>query len=250
MTAANPGGAPRAICLWSGPRNVSTALMYSFRQRSDTRVVDEPLYGHYLRISNAEHPGRDSVLADMNLDGNAVMNQLLADDCDRPVLFLKQMAHHLDQLDRAFLAGTDNIFLVRDPEQMLPSLVNQIPEPKLRDTGLCIQADLLDELVELGQQPPVLDARYLLLDPAGVIAQLCRRLSLPFESAMLSWPAGPKPEDGIWAPHWYDNVHKSTGFLPFAEKTAPFPERLKPLLDECKPCYERLVRYAIKSRRM
>ena len=224
--------------------------MYSFRQRSDTRVVDEPLYGHYLRVSNAKHPDRDSVLAHMNLDGNAVMDQLLADDCDRPVLFLKQMAHHLDQLDRAFLVGTDNIFLVRDPEQMLPSLVNQIPEPKLRDTGLCIQADLLDELVELGQQPPVLDARYLLLDPAGVIAQLCRRLSLPFESAMLSWPAGPKPEDGIWAPHWYDNVHKSTGFLPFAEKTAPFPERLKPLLDECKPCYERLVRYAIKSRRM
>ena len=87
--------------------------MYSFRQRSDTRVVDEPLYGHYLRVSNAKHPDRDSVLAHMNLDGNAVMDQLLADDCDRPVLFLKQMAHHLDQLDRAFLARTDNIFLIR-----------------------------------------------------------------------------------------------------------------------------------------
>ncbi len=221
--------------------------MYSFRQRSDTRVVDEPLYGHYLRVSNAKHPDRDLVLARMNLDGNAVMDQLLADDCDRPVLFLKQMAHHLDQLDRAFLARTDNIFLIRDPGQMLPSLVNQIPEPNLRDTSLCIQADLFDELVDLGQNSPVLDSRHLLLDPAGVLAELCRRLRLPFEPAMLSWLAGPKPEDGIWAPHWYNNVHKSTGFLPFAEKTTPFPDRLKPLLNECRPCYQRLVRYAIKS---
>ncbi len=247
MTAANPGGGPRCICLWSGPRNVSTALMYSFRQRSDTRVIDEPLYGHYLHVSNAGHPGRDSVLTSMNLDGNAVMDRLLSEDSDRPVLFLKQMAHHLDQLDRTFLARTDNIFLIRDPEQMLPSLINQIPEPSLRDTGLSIQAGLYDELVDLGQKPPVLDSRHLLLNPAGVLRELCQRLGLPFEPAMLSWPAGAKPEDGIWAPHWYQKVHKSTGFLPFAEKTKAFPDRLKPLLDECLPCYERLVRHAIKA---
>lgn len=248
MTATSQGTSPpRCICLWSGPRNVSTALMYSFRQRSDVSVIDEPLYGHYLRESGVAHPGREEVLENMQLDGNKVMKELLAESQHGPNLFLKQMAHHLTGIDHDFLAATDNVFLIRDPEQMLPSLINQVPEPSLRDTGLKIQADLFDELVAIGQTPPVLDAKQLLLDPARVLELLCRQLGLSFEKAMLSWSAGPKPEDGIWAKHWYHNVHHSTGFMPYTEKKDPFPDQLAALLETCKPHYDKLASHAIKS---
>ena len=236
------------INLWSGPRNVSTALMYSFAQRRDTRVVDEPLYGHYLRVSGAEHPGRDQVLAAMDQDGEGVVRRVVLGPCDRPVLLLKQMAHHLVELDRGFLAETVNILLIRDPEQMLPSLVNQIPRPTLRDTGLEMQSELLGQLHALGQNPTVIDSRELLLDPAGVLGQLCARLGLVFDPAMLRWTAGARPEDGVWAHHWYQNVHRSTGFQPYRAKTAPFPETLRPLLTECQPHYQTLYRHALRAR--
>jgi hypothetical protein len=126
-------------------------------------------------------------------------------------------------------------------------LIHQIPEPTLRDTGLARQTELLDDLLARGQRPAVLDARDLLLNPKSVLQQLCRRLDLPFYGEMLSWPAGPKPEDGLWAPHWYQNVHQSTTFARYDEKKEPFPDRLKPLLDECQPHYERLLACAIRS---
>lgn len=236
------------ICLWSGPRNVSTALMYSFAQRSDTRVVDEPLYGHYLRVSGAAHPGREEVVAAMETDGETVVRETVLGDGDRPVLFMKQMAHHLVDLDLGFLKRTANVLLIRDPAEMLRSLIHQLPEPRLRDTGLALQHELVDRLRDLGQEPPVLDSRQLLLDPEGVLSQLCARLGIPFDPAMLSWSAGPRPEDGVWAPHWYRNVHRSTGFAPYAPKTDLFPKRLEPLLEACRPHYEALVRDAIEAR--
>lgn len=236
----------KRICLWSGPRNVSTALMYAFAQRPDTKVVDEPLYGHYLRVSDMQHPGYQEVLDAMNTDGNAVISELMAYR-GRPVYFMKHMAHHLVELERNFLKNTLNVLLIRDPEQMLPSLVNQIPVPNLRDTGLAIQAELLNELRELGQNPPVLDAKEVLVNPRKVLIELCKQLSLTFDENMLSWEAGPLPEDGVWASYWYHNVHKSTGFQEYTEKPDPFPERLKPLLEECKPHYEYLLNFAIKG---
>ena len=235
------------LCLWSGPRNVSTALMYSFRQRSDTRVLDEPLYGHYLRLTRAEQPGRDELLKTLDLDGARVVRDVIQGPCDRPVLFMKQMAHHLLGLDHEFLSATENVLLIRDPQQMLPSLVNQVKEPILRDTGLGMQSALLKDLRALGQDPPVLDAKKLLLDPDGVLRELCRRIDIPFEKAMLHWPAGPKPEDGSWAKDWYHNIHRSTGFMEYKEKTGPFPVKLKPLLDECKPHYDFLYENAIRA---
>ncbi|MEZ4699934.1 MAG: hypothetical protein R2834_06360 [Rhodothermales bacterium] len=237
----------RIICLWSGPRNVSTALMYAFRQRPDTRVVDEPLYAHYLRVSGAEHPGGNDVLAGMENDGARVIQRVVYGAYDRPNAFLKHMAHHLVDLDLSFLDDTVNIMLVRDPEQMLPSLINQIPEPTLRDTGLARQTQLLDDLTARGQTPAILDARALLLNPRGVLEKLCRHLDLPFDEGMLAWPTGPKPEDGVWAPHWYHNVHQSTTFARYSEKSDPFPDRLKPLLDACRPHYERLLARAIQA---
>ena len=237
----------RRICLWSGPRNVSTALMYSFAQRSDTRVVDEPLYAHYLRVSGVDHPGREDVLAAQDSDGDRVVQNVVLGPSDRPVLFMKQMAHHLEGLDRTFLDRTLNVLLIRDPADMLPSLVHQIPHPTLRDTGLGVQQQLLQELLDRGQRPPVLDSRQLLLDPTGVLSRLCDQLGLPFDDRMLSWPAGPRPEDGVWAPHWYHAVHRSTGFQPYHAKNAPVPPGLEDLLATCDACYRDIFAHAIRA---
>lgn len=239
-----PAG-PLRINLWSGPRNVSTALMYSFAQRADTRVVDEPLYGHYLRVSGADHPAAAEVMAAMDCDGDRVVRSVILGPCDRPVLFCKQMAHHLVDLDEAFLAACANVLLVRDPVQMLPSLARQIPRPTLRDTGLARQWALFEGLRARGQAPPVLDARALLQDPAGVLARLCARLGLSFDAAMLRWTAGPRPEDGVWAPHWYHTVWASTGFQPYRPRTRPFPDALAAVLAECRPYYARLAEHVI-----
>ncbi|MCB0174928.1 MAG: sulfotransferase family protein [Anaerolineae bacterium] len=242
---------PNSNCLrlsvWSGPRNISTALMYSFAQRADTRVVDEPLYGHYLSLSHADHPGREEVIAAMENDGERVVREVILGPCDRPVLFLKNMSHHLMELDWAFLNQLTNVLLIRNPEEMLPSLAENLAQPILRDTGYKFQVELLDYLLERGQTPPVLEARELLSNPASVLRQLCERIGLPFDQAMLHWPAGARPEDGLWAKYWYHNLHRSTGFMPYRPKTDPFPPHLQPLLDECRPYYERLLSYTIKA---
>ena len=237
-----------AICLWSGPRNVSTALMYSFAQRSDTLVVDEPLYGHFLRVTGTIHPGREEVLAAVNCDGNAVMRELLSNPggWGRDVLFMKHMAHHLVDVDQTFMRQTHNIFLLRDPQQMLPSLTIQMPHAQLVDTGLKTQWLLYQELIDAGQRPAILDSRELLLNPGAVLAKLCLHLEIPYTDDMLTWPAGPRPEDGIWAPHWYHAVHKSNGFSKYAGKVG-FPEKLEPLLAECKPWYDKLYAHAIRA---
>jgi hypothetical protein len=235
------------LSVWSGPRNVSTALMYSFRQRSDTVVVDEPLYGHYLSTSDAEHPGAAEVLETMDEDGERVVREVILGPCGRPIHFFKNMAHHLPGLDPAFLDRITNVLLIRDPTEMLPSLARQLSAPTLRDTGLREQDVILESILARGERPIVLDARDLLLDPPAVLQRACAALGVPFDGAMLSWPAGPKPEDGIWAEHWYHNVHTSTGFAPYSPPENQFPAHLEPLLGECLPYYRRLEAYAITA---
>lgn len=236
------------ICLWSGPRNVSTALMYSFAERDDIRIVDEPLYAHYLRVSGAIHPGRDDVLASMSSDGDSVMKALLAaqgeDNTKR--YFLKHMAHQLVELDLTFLQQTCNIFLIRDPRDMLPSLTIQLPQATLSDTGLQRQWELYTDLVAAGQQPAVLDSRDLLLNPRRVLAKLCDHIDLVYGDNMLHWRAGARSEDGVWAPHWYEAVHQSTGFAAYTAKTN-FPQQLDSLLVQCRPWYEKLYAHAIRA---
>ena len=170
----------KRISLWSGPRNVSTAIMYSFAQRPDTKVIDEPLYGHYLQVSGAQHPGREEVLAHMELNGDKVVAQLINTDFERPLLFIKNMAHHLLHLDSAFLPGLHNLLLIRDPKEMLPSLVNQIPQPKMIDTAYKMQWDLYRQLVDLGHSPTVIDSRELLLEPENILRQVCEKNSHTF----------------------------------------------------------------------
>ena len=219
--------------------------MYSWRQRSDTTVVDEPLYAHYLSNDDRSHPGVAEVLASQSTDADEVIREVILGPCPTPVLYVKQMAHHLRGVDRSHLRHTENIILTRDPREMLTSLSVQLPDCDLTDTGLVECVDLLDAVLAEGGRPLVIDSQALLRDPPGVLAQVCDHVGLEFDTAMLSWPAGPKPEDGAWAPHWYDNVHTSTGFAPYRPKDRAVPDHLRPVLDEAMPLYERLAAYAV-----
>lgn len=241
----------KRICLWSGPRNVSTALMYAFAQRSNTHVIDEPFYAHYLHTkygphtATSTHPGTAEVLASMTTDADQVIREVILGPCDSKVLFIKHMAHHLIQVDLSFLQHTANVLLVRDPKEMLLSLAKVIGTPTLADTGLKAQYDLFHELRAGGQSVPVLDARFLLEGPASVLRQLCEQLGLRFETSMLSWKAGGNPADGVWARYWYTAVHRSTGFEPYRPKSEPFPPELSAVLAACSTYYDALHHEAI-----
>ncbi|SRR6056297_134176 len=229
------------INLWSGPRNISTAMMYSFAQRSDTQVVDEPFYGYYLVNTNADeyHPGAEEVIRSMETDGEKVIDWILG-KYPKPVVFFKQMTHHLDGLDRSFMEGMVHILLTRDPREMLPTFANKIQKPGKKDVGYLDQIRLYETLEENGHPPVVLDSKQVLMSPRTTLEKLCSAIGISFDEAMLSWEKGARPEDGVWAKHWYHNLHESTGFKPYQPKTEPFPEELKPLLEECMPIYERL----------
>lgn len=250
---------PLRLCLWSGPRNVSTALMYAFAQRTDTWVFDEPLYAHYLAHTDARnyHPGADEVLASMDNDGERVVREVILGDASpagvrvvaarrQPrVRFYKHMTHHLVDLDLSFLRHTVNVLLTRDPSQMLPSYAREVAVPTLQDVGYRRHVELLEQLRAVGQEPPVLDAAALLEDPPRVLMELCERIGIGFDRQMLSWTPGPRPEDGVWAKHWYTSVHQSAGFRPYVERHTPLPDHLEALRRECQPYYEQLRRLAI-----
>ncbi len=235
-----------AIHLWSCPRNVSTAFMYSWAQRSDTRVYDEPLYGHFLRVTGTSHPGREETLAAMETDGATVVQTTFQNNSTAPLLFFKQMTHHLVDIDRSFLGEGKNILFIRDPRAILASYIKVIAEPTMADIGVKAQYELWQEWGAQGKIHAVLDSQYLLQDPEGVLRQLCGRLDIAYEPAMLAWEAGPRPEDGPWARYWYANVHKSTGFAPYRPKEIDLPSHLEDLAAECQPYYEFLTAKSIR----
>lgn len=233
----------KRICVWSGPRNISTALMYSFAQRNDTTVVDEPLYAHYLTSTPADeyHPGAEEVIADQENDGQKVIDDVVFGEYETPVVFFKHMTHHLVDLDWSFLKDTINVILTRDPRDMLPSIVKQIPNPTMQDVGYAAHLELLNYLNGIGQNPLVIDSKEVLMNPRKKLTEFCDYVGIPFDEAMLSWEAGARPEDGIWAKHWYHNVHKSTGFQAYQPKKEPIPEGLEELLSECMKLYDKLL---------
>lgn len=234
------------INLWSGPRNISTAMMYSFAQRKDSVVYDEPLYGYYLNSTNADsyHPGSKRVLSEMQTDGKKVV-EMMQDAHGKPVAFFKQMTHHLHTLDKEFMKGMANVILTRDPQDMLPSFVKEIENPTMIDVGYKAHLDLIEYFESEGIEYVVLDSKRVLENPEEILRKLCDKLSIPFDSAMLRWEPGARPEDGSWAEFWYTSVHKSSGFMEYKPKNSPFPDHLKPLLEECLPIYNELKSLAL-----
>ena len=233
------------INMISGPRNISTAMMYSFRSRSDTSVFDEPLYAHYLWTTGIDHPGREETLKSMPVEAGEAIRELILGPWPTPVVFFKNMGHHIAGLglDISFLDEVTNFFLIRDPADVITSLIKNLPNPTPEMTGLPQQAELLDYLIERGHNPIVMGSRQILEDPEGQLTRLCGRLGVDWDPAMLSWEAGPKAEDGTWAPYWYGRLHQSTGFEPYQPKDDVVPDHLLHVLDACKPAYEKLAAY-------
>lgn len=229
--------------MWSGPRNISTALMRAWSSRPDTVVCDEPLYAYYLLKSGLDHPGRDEVIAQHETDWRTIVAWLTGPIPDGKIIFYqKHMAHHLlPEIDRSWLQRLTHCLLIRHPADMLTSLTKFLRSPRLEDTGLPQQIEIL-RLIEssTGKAPIVIDARDVLEGPRRMLTLLCGELGVDFLESMLSWPTGRQPTDGVWARHWYAAVEQSTGFEPYRPKAEPVPQRLQPLLEECLPCYETL----------
>lgn len=222
-------------------------MMYSFGQRADTIVFDEPLYAHYLRVTGVEHPGQHEILAVQENDGNKVVQDLLLGSFDKPVAFFKQMTHHLVALDESFLQQMKNILFIRDPKQIISSYAQVRPDVNMQDIGIAKQWQLYQQLTGQNQHCAVLDSNEILKAPEKVLTALCAAIDIPFDKAMLQWPAGPKEADGVWAKYWYANVHKSTGFEKQATSSRALPEYLEPLYQESKTYYDQLFQHSIKA---
>lgn len=238
------------IAMWSGPRNISTALMRSFGARADTWVADEPFYAAYLAISGADHPMVAETLASQPNDWRDVVPQLLAaPPGGRSVFYQKHMTHHmLRHIGHDWFGQLSHAFLIRDPRAVLLSYIKSRPDAEVTadDIGVPQQAALYDEIAaRAATPPPVIDSDGFLKAPEAHLRSLCERLGIPFTDRMLHWPAGPRASDGIWAPHWYAAVLKSTGFEPWCERDLRVPERYRKVIDACMVDYERLHRHRI-----
>lgn len=228
------------VAMWSGPRNLSTAMMYSFAQRADFSVLDEPFYGPYLRLTGLNHPMRQEVLADRTDDTVEVEQSLIGPVPDgKPHAYHKHMCQHMiDGIPRGFMEECVNVFLIRHPARVVASFAKGYPDLTAEDIGFEAQAELFDHVASLGQTQVVIDSADIRDDPEGMLGALCETIGLEFDPAMLSWPAGPKPYDGVWAPHWYRSLHASTGF---AGPEGPLPEltgHLAELVEETMPYYQ------------
>ena len=234
------------INLISGPRNVSTALMYSFAQRSDTFVMDEPFYAVYLAKTGIPHPGAEAVLKALPRNEKEAKAHITSFR-EKPVLFIKNMAHHMEVMKEPFIEGATNIFLIRDPQQILASYAAVIATPVMRDIGVAWQYTLFTRLRAQGIDPVVVDSSVLLRDPPNILSQMCMRCGLQYEQRMEHWPPGPKPYDGVWAPYWYDNVHRSKGFEKSTATSHPLPPPLEDLCEEARSFYQKLLPFSLKA---
>ncbi len=236
------------IAMWSGPRNISTAMMRSFENRSDTAVVDEPFYAAYLAATGLDHPMRDAVLASQSNDWSVVAAQMAGPGPGAPVFYQKHMTHHmLPGVDLSWTASCINAFLIRDPAAVLASYVRKRGEVSLADIGVERQGELFDrECDRLGRAPPVVEGADVLAAPEATLNALCAALGIPFSNQMLTWPAGPRDSDGVWAQAWYDAVERSTGFGPPPNDAAPdLPDDLRRIADAARPLYARLAAHKL-----
>lgn len=231
------------LAMWSGPRNISTALLRSWENRSDSVVVDEPLYAHYLAVTGLDHPGREEILRAGPTDWREAVAALVAPTDDGVAVFYqKHMAHHLtaDITDRGWLRQLRNVLLIRDPRLVVASYIRARREVAPADIGLLQQLVLHDELAAAGSAPLVIDSADFLRDPRRYTEALCVWAGLPFEEAMLSWPPGRRDSDGVWGPHWYDAVWRSTGFEQPRPAAVELSGRPAEVAAACLPAYDRL----------
>ncbi len=241
---------PLRIAMWSGPRNISTAMMRSWGNRSDTVVVDEPFYAFYLARTGKRHSGAEEVMASGETDWRKVVASLTNAAPDRRQTFYqKQMTHHLlPEVERDWLARLTNCFLVRDPAEVIVSYIKKSDDPALEDLGFVQQLEIFEWVrARSGKTPPVIDAHDVLENPERILRLLCKTIGLEFQPAMLSWPAGLRETDGIWAKHWYGEVAQSTSFQPGRASTAEVPERLLEIEARCRQCYEQLYAYRLEE---
>ena len=241
--------APIRIAMWSGPRNISTAMMRAWGNRTDTVVVDEPFYAYYLKSTGKEHQSANEVISAGETDLRKVIAQLTGPIPNgKRIFFQKHMTHHLlPEVDRRWLDAVTNCFLIRDSREVIASYVKKREDPTVEDLGFVQQIELFDFVrTRTRSIPPVLDAKDVLENPERMLRLLCNAAGVEFTESMLSWPPGFREIDGIWAKHWYGEVARSTSFRPYRVKHAQIPEGLREVHERCRECYERLYKHRLR----
>jgi hypothetical protein len=235
--------------MWSGPRNISTAMMRAWGNRADTAVIDEPFYPYYLERTGKKHLGATEIIAHGETDWRKIVASLTKGPIPsgKRVFFQKQMTHHLlPETDRDWIVDLTNYFLIRDPREVILSYTKKNPEPELGDLGFVQQREIFDFVrAQTKSTPPVVDARDVLVDPERILRLLCDAIGIPFDATMLSWPPGLRETDGIWAKHWYDAVARSTSFEPYKPREGNVPGSLREIYKRCKECYEMLYQHRL-----
>lgn len=243
---------PLRLAMWSGPRNISTAMMRSWENRGDCAVVDEPLYAHYLAHTGLDHPGREQVVAAGETNWRKVAAYLTGPVPDgKAIFYQKHMTHHLlPHIGRAWLAGLTHVFLIRDPRAVLVSYIRTRREVTAEDLGSLQQLEIFQHLAQLtGRAPPVIDADEFLKAPEAQLRSLCAELAISFTPRMLEWPPGPRATDGVWAPYWYERVLKSTRFEPYEPRDPRVPPEHEAVVAAVWPSYERLFAQRLREER-
>jgi hypothetical protein len=238
------------IAMWSGPRNISTAMMRSFGARKDCAVADEPFYAAYLAATGLIHPMRDEVIASQPTDWRRVADAIVGPAPEgKPIWYQKHMTHHmLPQFGREWSDRFVNAFLIRAPAAVLASYSHKRNEFTLEEIGLPAQAELFDRAADrLGRAPPVVESQDVLADPRGMLTSLCGACGIAFDEAMLSWAPGRRSSDGVWAPAWYESLERSSGFAAPRREVGfdELSDALKPVAKAAWPFYERLARHKL-----
>jgi len=239
---------PIRIAMWSGPRNISTAMMRAWGNRDDTIVIDEPFYAYYLKVTGIEHPGADEVIATGEIDWRKIVTHLTGRIASgKRIFFQKQMTHHLlPEIDREWLGAVANCFLIRDPREVISSYIKKREDPALEDLGFVQQAEIFDFVrTRTNAVPPVVDAKDVLQDPERTLRLLCEAIGVEFSKSMLAWPPGLRDTDGIWAKYWYGEVAKTTSFQPYRPRHYELSEEFRESYERSRNCYEKLYQYRL-----